>query len=245
MTSVDDIATPMEMMMENTKNSTLQEGSFFTPDKRPTDAPSSPVVRGFMRLSQSMAQQASDPQNSPLTSLIANNTESPERIPSVSFPSNPITPSPRSSYRSNKRRSSSSRKPTVPLNISLANRPTKAWLARHGQLPGQKDARLPPSSSPWNNSNGKRTGDSLFPNHNITTKRHKKWHCTVPVESVPNRPTKSWLAKVEASRTIQDRLEQQRQQGLGFDAPCPYFQSNHTLQTPNGQFFHYGDHQYP
>ena len=157
MTSVDDIATPMEMMMEDTKN--VSHEPSITPEKEFPEAPASPVASAIMSPEKHLLQ----PPQSPLSALLASpHQHSPKR---VSFGANPVSPSPRrSSYRSKKRTSGTPFKPTIPLNVSLFDRPTKAWLAKHGQLPGQKDAMVV-------NSNGKRSGDTLFPmDHN---KRHK------------------------------------------------------------------------
>ncbi|CAJ1959426.1 unnamed protein product [Cylindrotheca closterium] len=81
------------------------------------------------------------------------------------------------------------------------------------------------------------------------TGRHKKWHKTVPIDTDSTRPTKSLLAQIEASRAIQDRLRQHQQHQpsrMDFSTTaCPYLESTQTLQTPNGQFSIYGDHQSP
>lgn len=187
MSTIDDIATPMEMMMEDSKNTHQKE-----PENSPINVPDSPVLQGIMRLSKLMSPDNAPfpqgkepnpliPQHSPLESLVATHTESPQAHPhhkrnlSVTFvDNNPVTPSPRSSFHRNpdespQRRIKSPRKPTVPLNVSLANRPTKAWLAKHGQLPGQKDAEIEL------NPTGKRARENhLLPSNN---KRQKV--CTI------------------------------------------------------------------
>ncbi|CAJ1954177.1 unnamed protein product [Cylindrotheca closterium] len=83
----------------------------------------------------------------------------------------------------------------------------------------------------------------------MNTITHQKWHKTVPIETDSTRPTKSLLAQIEASRAIQDRLRQHQQHQpsrMDFSTTaCPYLESTQTLQTPNGQFSIYGDHQSP
>ncbi|CAJ1954181.1 unnamed protein product [Cylindrotheca closterium] len=249
MSTIDDIATPMEMMMEENELQKLhQHVATSSPETAPTAEPTSPSSFFMTPVASPMKVHSSDLGHSPLASLVATNTVSPfvaadrsNRMPMFAFSSNTVAPTPGPlSYRNASRRRST-RKPTVPLNISLANRPTKAWLAKQGQLPGQRDAVVDDGSS----SMRKRTaGDDMAGGHN---KRQKKWHKTVPIETDSTRPTKSWLAKVEASRAIQDRLRQHRQHQpsrMDFSTTaCPYFESTQTLQTPNGQFFIYGDHQ--
>lgn len=112
------------------------------------------------------------------------------------------TPSSSSTYQS--------RSPTRPLNLSVANKPTKAWLARQGLLPGQS-----------NPTGQKRPGDKLS---KINVKRPKLDHHGITPTSIPNRPTKAWLAKIAATQ------EKQMAQ--------PKFSSG-MLQTPNGQTFCY------
>jgi len=113
-------------------------------------------------------------------------------------------------------------KPTIPLNLGVANRPTKAWLAKQGLLPGQKteDCSLRPGF--------KRPGDKL---NKVDVKRTKYHHQNIPVSSIPNRPTKAWLAKVAATQAQKEKLET-------FDKKGRFYNSE-AMQTPNGQAFLY------
>lgn len=154
MSTIDDIATPMEVMMEHDNKKIL-------PTAAPQATPLSPLSSLLMTPEASTTKRALPisnlPEFSPLASLVATKTDSPagKGMPSFSSPSNhPITPSPaRSSSYRNRSRRKSGKKPTVPLDVSLANRPTKAWLGKHGHLPGQRDAVV--------DSSNKRAGDGL------------------------------------------------------------------------------------
>lgn len=85
---------------------------------------------------------------------------------------------------------------TVPLNLGVANRPTKAWLAKQGLLPGQNM-----EDSSFGLLGFKRPGDKLS---KADAKRAKHHHRTV---RIPDRPTKAWSSKIAATRAFKAELE--------------------------------------